>query len=145
MALTGVGTDVRLESKLYGGTLLLAGDNIMTNEVQFLGGNLAVEAGKHNDNLGQLTAEKGGTITVGEGGSLAFASFAPDAGLAKKSIMIDAPLRENAVKFAVPLTGEQRTYFRWKDDTAPNGSWRVRQDASGYLHPVMQGTMVYLR
>ena len=33
-----------------------AGDNIMTNEVQFLGGGIAV--GKSNNNLGQLTASK---------------------------------------------------------------------------------------
>ena len=145
MKVTGDSKELRMESKLYNGTLLLAGSDIMTNEVQLLGGNIAIEAGKSNNNLGQLTASKPGMITVGEGGSLAFASFAPDANLAKKSIMIDASLRENAVKFAVPLTGEQRTYFRWKDDTALNGSWRVSQDANGYLHPVMQGAVIYLR
>ena len=134
-----------MESKLYNGTLLLAGDNIMTNEVQFLGGNLAVEAGKSNNNLGQLTASKPGMITVGEGGSLAFASFAPDANLAKKSILIDAPFREDVLKFDTALTAEQRRYFRWKDANAPTGSWRVCQDANGYLHPVMQGAVIYLR
>ncbi len=137
--------ELRMESKLYNGTLLLAGSDIMTNEVQLLGGNLAIEAGKANNNFGALTASKAGTITIGEGGSLGFASFAPDANLAKKSIMIDAPLRENALKFNTTLTGEQRRYFRWKDATAPNGSWRVAQDAAGYLHPVMQGTVLYLR
>ncbi len=136
--------DLKLESKLYGGTLLLAGSNIMTNEVQFLGGGIAVDAGKSNS-LGQLTASKPGTITVGAGGSLSFASFAPDGNLAQKSIMIDAPLRENVLKFNTALTGEQRRYFRWKDETAPNGSWRVAQDSAGYLHPVMQGTVLYLR
>ena len=117
----------------------------MTNEVQLLGGNLAIEAGKANNNFGALTASKAGTITVGAGGSLSFASFAPDGNLAQKSIMIDAPLRENVLKFNTALTGEQRRYFRWKDETAPNGSWRVAQDSAGYLHPVMQGTVLYLR
>ena len=137
--------DLRMESKLYNGTLLLAGSDIMTNEVQLLGGNLAIEAGKANNNFGALTASKAGTITIGEGGSLGFASFAPDAGLAKKSILIDAPLSGNVLKFNTALTGEQRRYFRWADDNAPTGSWRVRQDANGYLHPVMQGTTIIVR
>ena len=80
LKITGDSRELRLESKLYGGTLLLAGDNIMTNEVQFLGGGIAVDAGKSNS-LGRLTASKPGTITVGAGGSLSFASFAPDANL----------------------------------------------------------------
>ena len=137
--------DLRMESKLYNGTLLLAGSDIMTNEVQLLGGNLAIEAGKANNNFGALTASKAGTITIGEGGSLGFASFAPDSGLAKKSILIDAPLSGNVLKFNTALTGEQRRCFRWADDNAPTGSWRVSQDASGYLHPIMQGTVLYVR
>ena len=36
-------------------------------------------------------------------------------------------------------------YFRWKDDTAPQGSWRVKQDTAGYLHPNMQGTNIAIR
>ena len=135
--------DLKMESKLYGGTLLLAGDNIMTNEVQFLGGGIAVDAGKSNS-LGQLTASKPGTITVGAGGSLTFASFAPDANLAAKSIMIDAPMTGNVLKFTT-FTDAQRGYFRWKDDTAPKGCWHVRQDAAGYLHPVMIGTNISIR
>ena len=134
-----------MESKLYGGTLLLAGNNIMTNEVQFLGGNIAVDAGKSNNNLGALTASKPGTITVGEGGSLAFASFTPDANLAVKSILIDAPKEGNVLKFNTMFTGEQLRYFRWKDETAPVGSWRVVQDTSGYLHPVECGTFIFIR
>ena len=134
-----------MESKLYNGTLLLAGSDIMTNEVQLLGGNLAIEAGKANNNFGTLTASKAGTITIGAGGSLGFASFAPDANLAQKSIMIDAPFRENAIKFNTALTGEQRRCFRWLDDSSPTGSWRVSQDENGYLHPVMQGAVIHLR
>jgi hypothetical protein len=80
-----------------------------------------------------------------EGGSLTFASFAPDANLAAKSIMIDAPQEGNAVKFGTKLTTEQLRYFRWKDDESPKGSWRVSQDENGYLHPVMQGTVLYVR
>ena len=147
LKITGDSREVWMESKLIDGTLLLAGDNIMTNEVQLLGGSIAVEAGKHNDNLGVLTASNttNSTITVGTGGSLGFASFAPDANLAKKSIMIDAPFREDVLKFDTALTAEQRRYFRWKDANAPTGSWRVCQDANGYLHPVMQGAVIYLR
>lgn len=135
--------DLKMESKLYGGTLLLAGDNIMTNEVQFLGGGIAVDAGKSNS-LGQLTASKPGTITVGAGGSLTFASFAPDANLAAKSIMIDAPMTGNVLKFTT-FTDAQRGYFRWKDDEAPTGSWRVQRDENGYMHPLKYGTVISIR
>ena len=136
-------TDLKMESKLYGGTLLLAGDNIMTNEVQFLGGNLAVDAGKSNS-LGALTASKPGTITVGEGGSLTFASFAPDAGLAVKSILIDAPLTGNTLKFSTDISS-YKGYFRWKDATDASVRYRVKQDADGYLHPAMGGTYISVR
>ncbi|MBQ3288331.1 MAG: hypothetical protein IJH50_02840 [Kiritimatiellae bacterium] len=145
LKITDDSKEVRMESRLYNGTLLLAGNNIMTNEVQLLGGNLAVDAGKANNNLGQLTAEKGGTITVGAGGSLGFASFAPGANLATKSIMIDAPKDGNVLKFNTTFTGEQLRYFRWKDETAPVGSWRVAQDADGYMHPVECGTFIFIR
>ena len=136
--------DLRMESKLYGGTLLLAGDNIMTNEVQFLGGNLAIEAGKTNNNFGALTASKPGTITVGAGGSLGFASFAPDANLAAKSILIDAPLTGNVLKFGTDISS-YKGYFRWKDTSDENVRYRVKQDADGYLHPIMQGTSISIR
>ena len=119
----------------------MAGSNIMTNEVQFLGGGIAVDAGKSN-NLGQLTASKPGTITVGAGGSLSFASFAPDANLAAKSIMIDAPLTGNVLKFGTTLTDAQLRCLRWKDDEAPTGSWRVQQDENGYMHPLRYGTVI---
>jgi len=144
LKITGDSRELRLESKLYGGTLLLAGDNIMTNEVQFLGGGIAVEAGKSNNNLGQLTAFKPGTITVGEGGSLAFASFAPDANLAKKSILIDAPLTGNTLKFSTDISS-YKGYFRWKDATDASVRYRVKQDADGYLHPAMGGTYISVR
>ena len=143
LKITGDSRELWMESKLYGGTLLLAGNNIMTNEVQFLGGSIAVDAGKSNS-LGALTAAKPGTITVGAGGSLTFASFAPDANLAAGSIMIDAPLTGNVLKFDTEISS-YRGYFRWKDDTAPKGCWRVKQDAAGYLHPVMLGTNISIR
>ena len=144
LKITGDSRELRMESKLYGGTLLLAGNNIMTNEVQFLGGNIAVDAGKTNNNLGQLTASKPGTITIGAGGLLGFASFAPDAGLEKKSILIDAPLTGNVLKFGADISSN-KGYFRWKDATDANVSYRVKQDASGYLHPCMGGTMLSIR
>ena len=144
LKITGNSKELRMESKLYNGTLLLAGDNIMTNEVQFLGGGIAVEAGKSNNNLGQLTAFKPGTITVGEGGSLAFASFAPDANLAKKSILIDAPLTGNTLKFSTDIS-TYSGYFRWKDVTDANVRYKVKQDADGYLHPAMGGTYISIR
>ena len=131
--------DLKMESKLYGGTLLLAGSNIMTNEVQFLGGSIAVDTGKSNS-LGQLTAAKPGTITVGAGGSLTFASFAPDANLTTRSITIDAPLTGNVLKFDTDIRSS-KGYFRWKDG---NERYPVRQDADGYLHPVL-GVSISIR
>ena len=143
LKILGDAKDVRMESKLYGGTLLLAESNIMTNDVELLGGNLAIEDGKSNS-LGALSVATNATLTVGAGGSLTFASFAPDANLAQKSIVIDAPLRENVLKFNTALTDEQRRCFRWKDDDSPSGGWRVRQDGDGYLHPMIQGTTLYV-
>lgn len=142
MKIKGDTKDLKMESKLYGGTLLLAGDNIMTNEVQFLGGGIAVEAGKSNS-LGQLTASKPGKITVGEGGSLAFASFAPDAGLARKSITIDAPVTGDVLKFNSKLSGAQLAKFRWKDPVNEGKYLGVGQDANGYLHPA--GLVIQIR
>ena len=143
LKITGDSRELRLESRLYNGTLLLAGDNIMTNEVQFLGGGIAVEAGKSNNNLGQLTASKAGTITVGEGGSLAFASFAPDAGLARKSITIDAPITGDVLKFNSKLSGTQLAKFHWKDPVNEGKYLGVGQDADGYLHPT--GFVIFIR
>ena len=136
--------DLRMESKLYNGTLLLAGNDIMTNEVQLLGGSIAVEAGKHNDNFGALTASKAGTITVGEGGSLGFASFTPDANLAAKSILIDAPLTGNSLKFKADIS-TYSGYFRWKDATDETRLYKVKQDEDGYLHPCSSGTRIVIR
>ena len=137
--------DLKMESKLYGGTLLLAGDNIMTNEVQLLGGGIAVDAGKSNS-LGALTAEKPGTITVGAGGSLSFASFAPNANLAKKSIIIDAPMEGNVLRIGgTRLTSAQLSHFRWKDAEDTTKLCRVAQDEDGYLHPLPHGMALLLR
>ena len=144
LKITGDSRELRMESKLYNGTLLLAGNNIMTNEVQLLGGNIAVDAGKTNNNLGQLTASKPGTITVGAGGSLGFASFAPDAGLEKKSILIDAPLTGKVLIFGADISS-YKGYFRWKDTTDATVRWHVKQDENGFLHPVLMGTFISIR
>ena len=56
--------DLRMESKLYNGTLLLAGSDIMTNEVQLLGGNLAIEAGKANNGWLNETANEFNDMNV---------------------------------------------------------------------------------
>jgi len=143
LKITGDSRELRMESKLYNGTLLLAGNNIMTNEVQFLGGGIAVEAGKANNNLGKLAASKPGTITVGAGGSLTFASFAPDANLAKKSIVIDAPITGDVLKFNSKLSGAQLAKFRWKDPVNEGKYLGVGQDANGYLHPT--GFVIFIR
>lgn len=136
--------DLKMESKLYGGTLLLAGDNIMTNEVQMLGGSIAVDAGKSNS-LGALTASKPGTITVGAGGSLSFASFNADANLTSRSILIDAPLIGNNLRIgkdATAMAGNCK-YFRWKDPNNSDGHYGVYVDNNGYLHPA--GVVIVIR
>ncbi|MBQ3288063.1 MAG: hypothetical protein IJH50_01465 [Kiritimatiellae bacterium] len=135
---------VRMESRIYNGTLLLAGNSIMTNEVQLLGGNFAIDAGKSNA-LGNLTATTNATLTVGAGGSLSFASFTPGAGLAEKSIVIDAPMEGNLVRIGTNgngLAAEHCKYFRWKDATDATKLWRVEQDADGYLHPSIKGVVI---
>ena len=136
--------ELRMESKLYGGTLLLAGDNIMTNEVQFLGGSLAVDAGKTNNNLGALTASKAGMLTVGAGGSLGFASFTAGSGLAKGAVTIDAPMEGDVLRFGTAL-GRDCKYFRWKDASDATKLYRVYQDADGYVHPKTFGGAILLR
>ena len=143
LKLTDDAKDVRMESRLYGGTLLLAGNNIMTNEVQLLGGNLTVDAGVAN-NLGALTALKPGTLTVGVGGLLSFDSFAPGAGLQPKAITIDAPMTGNVLQFRTDIS-TFKGYFRWRDATEPEKFYHVRLDENGYLHPVSQGTIFSFR
>ena len=138
---------VRLESKLYAGTLLLGSSDIMTNAVELLGGNLAAAANAVNS-LGNLKATTNATLTVGAGGSLSFASFTPDAGLAAKSIVIDAPMKGNFVRFGTNANGladEHRKYFRWKDATNAMKLWKVEIDESGYLHPMIKGTTIRIR
>ena len=138
---------LRLESKLYAGTLLLGASDIMTNAVELLGGSLAVAANASNS-LGNLKVTTNATLTVGAGGSLSFASFTPDAGLAAKSIVIDAPMKGNFVRFGTNANGladEHRKYFRWKDATNATKLWKVEIDGSGYLHPMIKGTMVRIR
>ena len=133
---------------IYGGAFKLAGSHLTdASEQKFAlsGGTLAAADDTENSCGPLAVTARGGKIKLGEGATLTFASFEPEAGAVKKSIMIDAPLRANAIRFTTVLTGEQRTFFRWKDDTAPSGSWRVCQDASGYLHPVMQGTVLIIR
>ena len=138
---------VRMDSRIYNGTLLLAGNDIMTNAVQLLGGNFAIDAGKTNA-LGNLKATTNATLTVGAGGSMSFASFTPGAGLAEKAIVIDAPMEGNSVRIGrngSGLAAEHCKYFRWKDATDATKLWRVEQDANGYLHPLIKGTMISIR
>ena len=136
MLLAGSGKDMRLETFVSGGTFLLGASGIVTNEFVLCGGNLAAVAGAQN-NLGALTVSNACTITVGAGGSISFASFAPGSGLPTSSVKIDAPISGNFVKFRTELTAAQRSYFRWKDDTDATKLWKVQQDANGYLHPMM--------
>jgi hypothetical protein len=136
-----------LESKLYNGTLLLAGSDIMTNAVELLGGSLAVDAGKSNS-LGALTAYKAGTLSVGAGGSLSFASFTPDSGLSPKAITIDAPMEGNCLRIGTSgngLAAAHLQYFRWRDASDATKLRRVVQDENGYLHPSITGTMIILQ
>jgi len=134
LKLEGSGKAVQLESTLYGGTFLLGASNSMTNAVVLAGGSIAVDEGKSNA-LGTLTANTNATLTVGAGGSLSFTSFTPGEELVAKSILIDAPMTGNVLKFDTQLTSEQRAYFRWKDDTDATKLWKVNQDSEGYLHP----------
>lgn len=137
-------TAVRLETRLFGGTLLLAGSDIMTNDVVLAGGSLAVDAGKSNS-LGRLTANKPGMLTVGAGGSLTFASFTNDVALAAKSVTIDAPLEGNVLRFGSDLTYVQRRIFRWKDAEDGEKFYHVYQDAEGYIHPNTLGGRLIVR
>ena len=144
MALTGDAKDVRLESKLFGGTLLLAESNSMTNAVVLAGGNLAVAEGKSNS-LGDLVATTNGTISVGAGGSLSFASFTRDSGLDRKSITIDAPMARNIIRFGTALEPTDLRCFRWKDAADSTKFWNVYPDAQGYLYPDELGGVVIIR
>ena len=147
LKVTGNSKPLRMTSKLYNGTLLLAGNDIMTNAVQLLGGNFAIDAGKTNA-LGNLKATTNATLTVGAGGSMSFASFTPGAGLAEKAIVIDAPMEGDSVRIGrngSGLAAEHCKYFRWKDATDATKLWRVEQDANGYLHPLIKGTMISIR
>ena len=143
MLLAGTGKDMRLETYVSGGTFLLGASGIVTNEFVLCGGNLAAVAGAKNDNIGALSVSSACTITVGEGGSLAFASFAPDAGLARKSITIDAPITGDVLKFNSKLSGTQLAKFRWKDPVNEGKYLGVGQDANGYLHPT--GFVIFIR
>ena len=141
MLLSGTGLAMKLETFVSGGTFLLGASGIATNEFVLCGGNLAVADGKSNS-LGALTVSNACTIAVGTGGSLSFTSFTAGEDLAAKSILIDAPMTGNVLKFDTPLTSEQRAYFRWKDETDPTKKpWKVTQDLDGYLHP-LTGRMV---
>ena len=143
MLLAGDGKDMRLETYVSGGTFLLGASGIVTNEFVLCGGNLAAVAGAKNDNIGALSVSSACTITVGEGGSLAFASFAPDAELARKSITIDAPITGDVLKFNSKLSGAQLAKFRWKDPVNEGKYLGVGQDANGYLHPT--GFVIFIR
>ena len=146
LKITGDSREVWLESRLYGGTLLLAGSNIMTNDVQLLGGSLAVDAGKSNS-LRDLSATTNGTLTVGAGGSLSFASFAPGANLAIGAITIKAPMGGNVLRIGIDASGldGKRKFFRWQDETDPDKLWRVYQDENGYVHPRNMGGRIIVK
>ena len=81
-------------------------------------------------------------MTVGAGGSLSFASFTAGEGLQPKSVLIDAPMDGNVLKFNETLTYEQRNFFRWKDATDETRLMRVDQDENGYLHPHDHGASI---
>ena len=143
LKLEGTGKAVQLESTIYGGTFLLGASNSMTNAVVLAGGNFAVDADTSNS-LGALTVNTNATLTVGAGGSLSFASFTAGEDLPAKSIIIDAPLEGNVLKFDGELTDEQCSFFRWKDDTAPTKFRKVKQDSEGYLHPFISGVVIII-
>ena len=143
MLLNGTALAVKLETYVSGGKFILGASGIATNAFVLCGGNLEAAAGTSNS-LGALTVSNACTIAVGAGGSLGFKSFTPGSGLLAKSVVVDAPLTGNLIKFNASVANDLR-YFRWKDDTAPKGSWRVRQDADGYLHPNYQGTYISIR
>ena len=146
LKMTDDAKDVRLESKLFGGTLLLAENDIMTNAVVLAGGNLALDAGKSNS-LGNLTANENATLTVGAGGSLSFTSFTAGEGLKPRAITIDAPMDGNVLRFGTnntALASGQLSYFRWVDNsTAPARRYCVTIDKDGYLRPC--GTLIIMR
>ncbi|MBR3221620.1 MAG: hypothetical protein IKF72_05240 [Kiritimatiellae bacterium] len=144
LKLAGSGKPVRCQTRLYGGTFILGASNSMTNAVVLAGGNLAVADGKSNA-LDALTVNTNATLTVGEGGSLSFASFTAGEGLQPKAITIDAPLEGNVIKFNATLTDEERNLFRWKDSAAPTGARRVDQDEDGYLHPHTGGLLLFVK
>ena len=146
LKLTANSKAVQMASKLYNGTLLLAGSGIMTNAVELLGGNLASAAGCGNE-LGNLTAATNATLTVGLAGRLSFASFTPGTGLAPKAIIIDTPLVKGwsyirIGKDANGLAQAHRQYFRFRDPTDPTVLYRVYQDSAGYLYPLPPQGMV---
>ena len=136
LKLEGGGKPVRCQTRLYGGTFILGASSSMTNEVVLAGGSLAVDAGKSNA-LGALTVSNACTIAVGTGGSLSFASYTAGEELAAKSILIDAPLTGDVLKIGSTLTREEYSYFRWKDPVDETKLWKVKQDANGYLHPII--------
>ena len=147
LKILGDAKDVRMESKIFGGTLLLAGNNIMTNAVELSGGSLAVDVGVSNS-LGNLTANTNGTLTVGEGGSLSFASFTASEELQPNAITIEAPLTGNVLRFGnddTALSSAQRAYFRWRDPTEETVFYRVKIDEQGYVHPRKSGTAVVVK
>ena len=147
LKLEGSGKAVRLESTLYGGTLLLGAKNCMTNAVVLAGGSIAVADGKSNA-LGALTVSNACTIAVGEGGSLSFASFTASEELESKAITIEAPLTGNVLRFGnddTALSSAQRDYFRWRDPTDETVFYRVKVDAQGYVHPRMNGIVIVVK
>lgn len=142
--LTGDGKDVRFPATIAAGTFMLGASGIMTNGFILAGGSVATAAGTTNA-LGALTANASGTISVGDGGMLSFTSFSAGDGLADGTLFVDAPLRENAVRFGTSssaLTAAQLAKFAWKDGEE---LYRVQIDNNGYIHPDMSGIVIILR
>jgi hypothetical protein len=147
LKLEGTGKQVRLETRLYGGTFILGASNSMTNAVVLAGGSIATADGASNA-LGALTVSNACTIAVGEGGSLSFASFTAGEELQPNAITIDAPLRGNVLRFGendAALPSAQRAFFRWRDPADATAFYRVKVDEQGYVHPRMNGTVFFVK
>ena len=132
---------------LYGGTFILGGSNILTNDIVLSGGSLAAADSAQNSKLASLTVNTNASISVGTGGLLAFKSFSAAEGLAEKSIIINAPLAGNVLRIGTDgngLTSDQLKCFRWRDDSTGK-LWKVQIDNSGYLHPIIVGMVILIQ
>ena len=147
LKLTGDSRVLIKPTTLYGGTFILGGSNILTNDIVLSGGSLAAADSAQNSKLASLTANTNASISVGTGGLLAFKSFSAAEGLAEKSIIIDAPLAGNVLRIGTNgngLTSDQLKCFRWRDNSTGK-LLKVKIDNSGYLHPIIVGTVILVQ